>query len=254
MPSPFPGMNPYLERDAVWHDFHQSFITAARDAIAAQVRPKYVVKLEEHIYIHELTADERYPIGKPDLSVLRGTGETTHPPATKTSPAPAYGRLPVATDVERESFIEIRDRENRELVTAIELLSPSNKRPGPDRNQYLLKRQELLRNGAHFIELDLLRGGPRLPVEELPECDYYALVSRVEDRPTVGIWPLSLRDRLPTIPVPLRTPDPDARLDLQSILNRVYDAAGYADYIYDANPQPPLTPADAGWAAELVRS
>jgi len=232
MPSPFPGMNPYLERDTVWHDFHQSFVTAARDAIAAQVRPKYTVKLEEHIYIHELTADERFAVGRPDLSVLRGPGEGVQGSAAKaTAPPPAYGRLPVATDVECESFIEIRDRESNELVTAIELLSPSNKRIGSDREQYLSKRRELLRSGAHFIEIDLLRGGPRLPVEDLPDCEYYAIVSRVEERPKVGIWPVRLRERLPAIPIPLRSPDLDAHLDLQVVLNRVYDAAGYEDYI-----------------------
>jgi len=150
------------------------------------------------------------------------------------------------------SYVEIRDRESWEIVTVLELLSPANKRPGPDREACLSKRAELLSSAAHFIELDLLRGGPRLPLEGLPECDYYALVSRVEDRPRAGVWPLRLHDRLPVLPIPLRAPDPDARLDLQAILQRVYDAARYQRYIYTTPPQPPLPPAETAWAAGLV--
>src|SRR5262249_38575067 len=145
-----------------------------------------------------------------------------------------------------------RDRNSRELITVLELLSPSNKKSGPDREQYLAKRRQLISSPVHLVEIDLLRGGPRLPVEDLPDCDYYALVSRVEERPRVGIWPVRLRDRLPVIPIPLRSPDPDARIDLQEVLHHLYDAAGYEDYIYTGAPQPPLHPQDAAWARELL--
>jgi len=155
-------------------------------------------------------------------------------------------------DTERHGYVEIRDRRNRELVTVIELLSPTNKRPGPDREQYLAKRRQLFASNVHLVEIDLLRGGPRLPLEDLPDCDYYVAVGRVTDRPRVGICPLRLRDPLPTIPIPLQAPDPDARLDLQQALHDVYDAAGYEDYIYTGQPQPPLHPEDAAWAREFV--
>ncbi len=102
------------------------------------------------------------------------------------------------------------------------------------------------------MEIDLLRGGPRMPFVNLPRCDYYAMVSRVERRPIVQCWPRRLRDRLPAIPIPLRAPDPDLRLDLQEILHRIYDAAGYAKYIYDSDPVPPLTTEDAAWARSLL--
>lgn len=251
MPSPFPGMNPYLEQADVWVDFHGRFLPLAAEIITEQVRPAYIVRLEEHVYIHELTAEERIFLGRPDLSVLHsGLSHATASQATLV--APAYGTIPPATDIERESFLEIRDRKSRELVTAIELLSPSNKKLGPDREQYLAKRRQLLNSGVHFVEIDLLRGWPRLPLDDLPDCDYYALVSRVEMRPKVGIWPIRLRDSLPVIPIPLRAPDPDARLDLQAILHRLYDAAGYADDIYAGQPQPPLHPADAVWANEIL--
>src|SRR5262249_40161893 len=147
-----------------------------------------------------------------------------------------------ALDVERLAFVEIRDRRNRELVTVVELLSPSNKRAGSDRDQYLAKREQILSSTAHLVEIDLLRGGKPMPRADRPDCEFSMLVSRVEDRPRAGFWPVRLRSALPEIPVPLRSPDADARLDLQAIVHRLYDAAGYEDYIYGSSPDPPLAP------------
>ena len=116
--------------------------------------------------------------------------------------APVVGRIFPAVDIERHAFLEVRARQDLELVTILELLSPSNKKKGTDREQYLAKRRAILASSVHLVELDLLRGGPRLPVEDLPDCDYCVLVSRAEDRPHVGIWPIQLREVLPTIPIP----------------------------------------------------
>src|ERR1700756_959812 len=102
MPSPFPGMNPYVERATVWHDFHESFMPLVREILTAQVLPRYFVRIDQHMYIHELSAEERRFIG-------RG--------------------IP-AVDSETLSFLEIRDRDKHELVTVIELLSPCNKYAG----------------------------------------------------------------------------------------------------------------------------
>lgn len=244
-------MNPYLEQEDVWQDFHQRFITETANALGAQVRPGYIVKIEERLYVRELSSEERRFIGRADVTVARGEHAPT-PPGGIALAAPAYGRIPQSVDVERQSYLEVRGRQDRQLVTVLELLSPSNKKPGPDRDQYVAKRQTLFVSAAHFIELDLLRAVPRLPIEGLPDCDYYALVSRYEERPRVGLWPLRVREHLPVIPVPLRSPDPDARLDLQKVLDDVYDAAGYEDYIYTGSPQPPLSPQDAAWARELL--
>lgn len=256
MPSPFPGMNPFLEPMEIWLDFHQSMIPAIREALAEQVRPKYLVKIEERLYIHDQSEDgEPLPrrfIGRSDVSVADPMTVPSEGAASVVIEAPVSGRVPMPADVERSGYIEIRDRQTRELVTVIELLSPTNKRRGPDREQFLAKRREVLLSPANYIEIDLLRGGPRLPVEDLPDCDYYALVSRAELRPEVGLWPLGLRDLLPTIPVPLRPSDGDAQIHLQELLHRVYDAAGYADYIYDSPPEPLLEPADAEWARSLL--
>jgi hypothetical protein len=166
--------------------------------------------------------------------------------------APARIRVPQA-DVTREAYLEIIDRHSREVVAVIELLSPSKKRrSGPDRAQYLAKRTNGLASQTHLVEIDLLRGGEAMPGEDRPECSYSVLVSRVEDRPDAGFWPLGLSDRLPVIPIPLRAPHADASLDLQVLLNRVYDEAGYEYDIYDGPPQPALTAEENAWAKNFI--
>ena len=168
-----------------------------------------------------------------------------------TLPAPEYLRLP-AVDVERRASIEILDRRNRHVVTVIELLSPSNKKPGPDRDEYLRKRGLLLEERTHRVEIDLRRGGQRPTYPPLPPCAYYVLVSRRQDRPNVGFWAIGLRDPLPVIPIPLTPPDADESLDLQALLHRVYDAADYGKYIYTQTPDPPLSAEDSTWAKQFV--
>jgi Protein of unknown function (DUF4058) len=219
MPSPFPGMNPYLEQPDVWLDFHQSFIAAMRDALVPQIMPRYIVKIEEQLYIHE---------------------------------PPAEFRRDQGVGVERQRRLEIRDRESRQLITVVELLIPINKSRGVDSKQYEARRSELLARLAHFVEIDLLRGGPRMPRHQVPASEYCVLVSRYEMRPTADFWPIRLRAPLPLIGVPLRADEGDATLDLQSLLHRVYDAAGYGNYIYDEGPVPPLSAEDAMWAKQFL--
>ena len=105
-------------------------------------------------------------------------------------------------------FLEVRGRLGRELITVLELLGPANKRSGADREQYMAKREELLSSAVHFLEIDLLRGGRRMPLENGRTCDYSVLVSRAEERPRAGFWPIRLRQRLPIVPVPLQSKDP----------------------------------------------
>ncbi len=91
-----------------------------------------------------------------------------------------------------------------------------------------------------------------MPLEKRPNCDYSVLVSRAEARPWAGFWPIALRQRLPVIPIPLRPADPDARIDLQEILEHVYDSTGYADFIYATRPEPRLSPKDAAWSRSYL--
>jgi len=250
MPSPFPGMNPYLEQDDAWDDFHERFLPMVADRLVEQVRPKYIVKIDEHVYVHELTPEPQRFLGRADLAVAHFEASSEVRPGVGIVESPVQVQLPTL-DVERLSFVEIRDRRSRELVTVVELLSPSNKRPGADREQYLAKRTTLLGSLVHLVEIDLLRGGRPLPLVERPLSAYAVMVSRVEQRPTANLWPIGLRDRLPIIPVPLRSPDQDARIDLQDVLHRIYDAAGYEDYIYQGQPDPPLSADDRAWVREL---
>src|SRR5438552_2597506 len=137
MPSPFPGMNPYLEQADVWHDFHERCIPLIAELIGPQVLPRYIAKIDEHVYIHDTAESGRQFLGRADVGVTPLLG---HTPAGGTGVAvlnaPARVLLP-EVDRESETFIEIRDRRNRELVTVVELLSPTNKRTGEDRDQYL---------------------------------------------------------------------------------------------------------------------
>jgi hypothetical protein len=246
-------MDPHLENVSLWQDFHQSFLPMARESLSAQIAPRYVVKIEEHLYIHHPSEpEERAFAGRTDVAVTRGERSSARASGAAVMEAPAHVRIPPITEVERVGYLEIRDRDRRQLVTVLELLSPSNKRPGADRDQYMNKRDQLLASDINFIEIDLLRGGPRLPWRDMRPCDYYAVVSRVEDRPDAGLWPIQLRDPLPKIPVPLRGGEQPAYLDLQKVLDRVYDAAGYRHYVYETEPEPPLAPADAAWARQLL--
>ncbi|MGO9598940.1 MAG: DUF4058 family protein [Isosphaeraceae bacterium] len=251
MPSPFPGMNPYFEQAAHWLDFHTEFLSAVRRLLAPQIAPKYIVQLEEHIYIHDLPPEPRQRLRTADLSVAKSGGGGHAAWAVELIEAPAKVMLPEQT-VEEVPYLEVRDRQGRELVTVIELLSPSNKRPGNDREAYLAKRRELLRSPAHLVEIDLLRGWPPMPQEGRPACDYSVLVSRAEKRREADLWPVGLRDRLPKVPIPLRSPDEAAPVDLQEAIHRAYDGPGYEHFIYSGEPEPPLDPADAAWARQIA--
>jgi len=246
-------MNPWLEQPDAWHDFHQALIGTIRVALTEQIRPNYIAKVDENVYIHELSADQRMLLGRPDVGVFDGPGSRTATHQGATTTPIAFGSLLPHTDRIREPFIEIRDTAYRDLITVIELLSPTNKQSGPDREQYLAKRKLLLSGNVHLIEIDLLRGGTRMPVDGLAQCDYSIMVSRSHERPRVGLWPIKLRQPLPRIPVPLKPDDRDAVLDLQQLLQKTFDEAGYADYIYQGTPRPSLHPEDEAWAEEFLR-
>ena len=163
MRSPFPGMDPYLENPAVWPDFHMRMIYGLSEALNPQLSPRYVIRAEAQMYIHELADDWQGLIGQADDGVSRGLypGSAS---ATVLEPPPVWGTMPTV-DIERVHYLEIRDRAGREVVTVIELLSPTNKRE-PDREHYIAKRVRLRQTCVHLVEIDLLRGGigPRLPV------------------------------------------------------------------------------------------
>jgi hypothetical protein len=244
-------MNPYLEQPDTWEDFHHNFITRTQEMLSPQVGPNYLVKIEVRLYIHELSEEERRFVGRGDVAVTGSQPVETAATASGVLAAPMQLVLP-SSEVVRQASLQLYDRRERRVVTVLELLSPSNKTPGEDYEAYLNKRRALLASPTNLVEIDLRRGGTRPSPPELPNCDYYALVSRCHERPRVGVWPLRLRDRLPIIPIPRTAPDPDIPLDLQALLHRVYDAADYGKYIYRETPQPPLPPDDDAWARQFV--
>ncbi len=203
-------------------------------AVFARLPDRYIVRVEEDVYMHEMSAEERQLAGRPDAFVAAAP-ERLGQAAAAGGAAPVAATFVPAVQSDRLPYLEVVDRERWSVVTIIELLSPTNKATGSDRTAYLAKRQQWQEGPAHFVEIDLLRAGRRLPLNGLPPCDYYALVSRAAERPRVGVWPVGLRDRLPTIPIPLAAGDADVPLDLRAALDRVYDEAGYARYIYAAD-------------------
>lgn len=252
MPSPFPGMNPYLEHEDVFHGFHQNLAVEIQRVLIPQIRPGYIADTDVNVYIHELSGDERL-LGRPDVHVAASNsarGVAGMPTATATV-RPIASALP-AVDVVEVPYVKIMDRQRRQVVTVIEVLDRKNKLDGGDRAAYMAKRKLLRRSEVHFVEIDLLRAGEPMPLTNQPDADYRVVLSRHERRPDVSLWPIRLKDRLPSIPIPLRAPDSDALLDLQEVLNRVYDLAGYADYLYTLAPQPPLHPEDARWAEQSI--
>lgn len=151
--------------------------------------------------------------------------------------------------------IEIRDTANRQLGTAIEILSPTNKR-ADGRMEYLAKRRQILLSTTHLLEVDLLRHGRRLPMRDaLPPAEYFILLSRAENRPMSDVWPLALPDPLPAVPIPLLPGDADVLLDLQQTFTATYDLLGYDLAIdYTRSPEPALDDAARVIADSLLRT
>lgn len=250
MPSPFPGMNPYLERQFEWDSFHNHFLIECLKRLVPQVSPSYVVRSNTRLYIHEPSAEERRFFAQADLAIA-GRPSTATAMATTTKTAPQYRTIPACVETERVNYLEIRSKDDV-VITVVELLSRSNKLPKSDRELFLMKRDELIRSDVHYVELNLLRAGQPLPFTPPFGGPYYAAVSRSDDRDRVGTWEWGIRDPLPIIPIPLRKPDGDVNLDLKSILNTVYDEGGFASSIYAHSPDPPLSPEDEAWAKSLI--
>jgi hypothetical protein len=254
MPSPFPGIDPYIESQR-WSGFHVTAIGVLLEMLVPMVRPRYVVDPEERIYLH---FEDETRVVRPDLFVADKPNAPARPEtATATALAePITITLPIPEE-HRERRLAIRNREDHTLVTVIELLSPSNKRAGSlDQASYLEKRNDVLKAGASLVELDLLRGGERMPSDEpLPPADYYAIVCRAKEFPRASAFAWTLRQSLPTIHIPLAEGDPDVHLDLQTVYSTVYDRAGY-DYSLDyaVAVEPPLTEEDRSWADEILRA
>ncbi len=254
MPSPFPGMDPYLE-GYLWPDVHSALASKIRQSLTPLLRPKYVARLEVYM------AEDPFPEGEigilyPDVEVVetsqrqRLTQSLDSSTLTITPPALA---LPVTQSVQiRLTSVEIRDTANNKLITSIEILSPVNKRE-PGLTTYRQKRQRLYQADVHLLELDLLRRGARpFAQPRLPKVPYCIALTRAQSR-QIEIWPVELPIPLPVIPVPLQSPEPDVPLDLQSAFAAIYDEAAYDLTLdYRQSPPPPIfSDVESKWLQSL---
>lgn len=259
MPSFFPGMDPFIE-GYEWEDFHSRCMTSIADAIVPAVRPDYSVRTERRIYVEHQDYEAVPGQIRPDITIVRemaeGRRRKSQGQSAVATVEPVERSLPGPFEI-REKYLVIRQLNSGEVVTVIELLSPSNKRTGSEgREVYLSKRQEIIESPTSLVELDLLRSGERLPtVESLPEGDYYAFVRRSSRRMKVDVYAWPLNHRLPVIPIPLATGDREVSLDLQAVFDGVYDRAGY-DYSlrYDHAVVPKLNKPETRWVNGLLKN
>jgi hypothetical protein len=234
-------MDPYIEHPQVWSDFHSNLATEIQAQLNPVIQPRYVARLAPLVTYDLIEVAQTRGV-RPDVAVWQTDAPPGAPGETAVAIPPAPAESTVAIEMPlRLLSIEIHLVETLELVTAIEILSPVNKRPGHEAHKnYLRKRRELLRSEAHLMEIDLLRGGERPPLQRpAPEAPYYVVLSRADRRPHVAVWPIQLDEELPLLPAPLLEPDPDAPLNLATAVANVYERGGYASIIDYSQPPPP---------------
>jgi hypothetical protein len=255
MPNPFPGMNPYLESPDFWPEVHNRLIVAIADALVPQLVPRYRVAIEKRIY--EIKGEQSLLVGIPDVSIQHNPiprNSSTSNAAVATRTEPLKVRLAMSEEV-KEGYLEVIDMGNKEVVTVIEVLSPANKRPGKGREMYEEKRDKIFGSRTNFVEIDLLRSYEPLPVLDNDIAAHYRiLVSRSNQRPGADLYLFNLPDAIPCFPLPLRAGDVEPMVDLQALLNTVYDRAAYDITLdYTAQLVPALSESDAVWADSLLR-
>ena len=256
MSSPFPGMNPYLEHPDLWPGVHHWLIIEIARLLSPQLRPKYRVAVEVRMY--ETSGENSLLVGIPAVTVkhrLTATNSTMTNVAVATQTAqPTQVTIPVP-EIIKEGYLEVREVGTEAVVTTIEILSPTNKRSGKGRQMYEEKRQPVLGSRTHLVEIDLLRMGEPLPFfGNTIESYYRILVCRGNSRPYADLYAFNLQDVIPSFPLPLRDGDTEPVVDLQLLLNGVYDISGYDLVIdYTREPVPPLAEPDAAWADVLLQ-
>lgn len=255
MPSPFPGMDPYLEAHGSWPDFHSSFINYVREQLQEQIRPRYNARIEERI--HLIQPRQNY---YPDVSIVRRPGARPAPQTVVAERADEPYLIQQLASEYREPFIQIVYLPTGQVVTTIELLSPINK-SGEGRERYQEKQRQILDADTSLVEIDLLRGGAHTiaaPEELLTGFEgmrYIVCVRRARHYLESEVYPVTLDSRLPRCRIPLREPDADAVLDLPAVLDRTYDVSGFEDLINyrEPPPPPPLSEAELAWLDGVLR-
>ena len=258
MPSPFPGMDPYLEARGHWETLHAWLVPACAENLNPRLPREYIA--QPHSRITLVSLDEPAVQRLPDVLVGRRENGPSHRPDPGASAIATLEASPIRlvkheTEV-AERWIEIFHLPEMELVTAIEILSPTNK-VGSGRSDYLRKRNALIDRPVNLVEIDLLLGGRRMPIEgQFPPGDYSVIVARSARRPDAEAYAWTLRQPLPPVPIPLRAPDPDVILDLAEVFRVCYDRGEYTRIMRYGTPLPasfPISAQDRAWAESVGR-
>ncbi len=262
MPSPIPGMDPFLEDPAVFPDLHDNLIAEIRNAINSQLPPPYYASSASRVWIEP--SQRRV---EPDVNVLRPERPGSEPIASPPG-ATAVARPPVVVRIPREEFrqtyLDIYARPgNERLVTTIEILSPTNKSVGSEgRTLYLQKQREVLGSKVNLVEIDLLRGGTHTTAVRLEDAlaraglfDYHVCVRAFEEPDDFIVYPISVGERLPILAIPLLPGDPSIKIDLQALLDRCYDTGLYQRRVPygERTLAPPLRPEQLAWVEQPLR-
>jgi hypothetical protein len=252
-------MDPYIECQGNWPDFHSRLIAEACNALGVQLPDNYVPRVDERIEVVGFDGPEGTSY-RPDVLVARRATPAT---ASRPTTGAVSTIEPTLIDVSdhdpeeiRHTWLEIRRLPDMELVTVVEVLSPANK-TGMGRREYLEKREELHSGKINLVEIDLLLGGLRVPMKKpLRDGHYFAVVARGDKLPTAEVYSWTLYTRLPRLPIPLRPPDADVWIDVQELVGRVYDLGRYRRTLHYEQPLPealPLHPEDRAWAEKIGR-
>jgi len=253
MPCPFPGMDPYIERPEIFPDFHDHLITVIKATLQPLLRPRYVALMQDRLYVVE---DDQSR--KPDVAIIRTTDRPTQRAGAALLEVDTPAIFEASREEFREPYIEILEpAAGNRLVTAIEVLSPDNKRPGAGRTAYLAKRDQYDGAGANVVEIDLLRGGQptvRLKAGDLDSLQPWRFIVAVSRYPTIReAYAFPLERRLPKMAVPLAYDDQDVPLDLQGVFERVWNEGPYPELLnYDQPPPGELTETELRWCRERL--
>ena len=254
MTSPFPGMDPYLE-GYVWPQVHSMLANVILEMLNPKITPKYIAQLDLYM-VRDALLGEDIGIMYPDVEVVLNNKveEPQMPYASHAQTSPLTVSTPTLTLVDvKIPVVEIKDRASNRLVTAIEILSPVNKRD-PGLEPYLKKRIELFNAGVHLLEIDLIRRGKR-PVKhrKLEDCHYTVNLTRAGAART-DIWGFNVKDTAPIVSVPLAGEDPDVVLDLGEALKIIYKRSMYHLSIdYKETPPPPTFDTEVQqWMNEIL--
>lgn len=256
MPCPFPGMDPYIERPAIWADFHDCLIAAIRGELQPLLRPKYAAMTQDRLFLVE----SHRPV-YPDVAVVESRQPNWRGDSGAVAVLETDASVVFALDEEeiREPFIEIVEVSGGRIVTAIEVISPTNKDRGDGQVAYEKKREEYWDSGTSLVEIDLLRHGAsvvkvaKYKLDSLRPFDYVIAVSRrVPGQHEVYAFPLERR--LPRVAIPLLSRDPDVVLDLQVSFDRCWNEGPYPALSHYDEPPPGEMPAErAEWCQQRLR-